>query len=235
MTVNEFSDEFDTLLNSYSKAPPYGKEHKLDITLDEYEKSVFLTKAQEDIIIECYTGKNLSRAAFEGNEEIRRYLNNLVKTAVLTEKLTNHVGLSKNSVFYRLPIDVWFITYESVTLKDEKLGCLNGKEALIVPVTQDEYYKITANPFRGASESRALRLDIGDSISEIISDYNVDRYLVRYLAAPKPIILVNLSNTSINGISTRTECELNPAIHRAILERAVRLAILSKTQTSGDK
>ena len=44
MSVEEFSNEFDTLLNSYSTAPPYGDENKLDITLDEYEKSVFLTK-----------------------------------------------------------------------------------------------------------------------------------------------------------------------------------------------
>lgn len=235
MTTQEFSNEFDTLLNSYSTVPPYGDENKLDITLDEYEKSVFLTKAQEEIVVESYTGKNQFGESFERTEEIRRYLSDLVKTVVLSDKLTGHVGLSKTSMFFQLPEDVWFITYESATLKDERLGCLDGEEATIVPVTQDEYYRIAKNPFRGPSKGRAVRLDIGDGVIEIISDYNIDKYLVRYLSRPKPIVLVDLSELSVNGIKVRTECELNPVIHRAILERAVRLAIISKAQASGSK
>lgn len=235
MTTQEFSNEFDTLLNSYSTAPPYGDENKLDITLDEYEKSVFLTKAQEEIVVESYTGKNQFGESFERTEEIRRYLSDLVKTVVLSEKLTGHVGLSKTSMFFKLPEDVWFITYESATLKDERLGCLDGEEATIVPVTQDEYYRIAKNPFRGPSKGRAVRLDIGDMVIEVISDYNIDKYLVRYLSRPKPIVLVDLDELSVNGVKVRTECELNPVIHRAILERAVRLAIISKTQVSGSK
>lgn len=235
MTTQEFSNEFDTLLNSYSTAPPYGDENRLDITLDEYEKSVFLTKAQEEIVVELYAGKNQFGESFERTEEIRRYLSDLIKTVVLSDKLTGHVGLSKTSMFFELPEDVWFITYESATLKDERLGCLDGEEATIVPVTQDEYYRIAKNPFRGPSKGRAVRLDIGDGVIEIISDYNIDKYLVRYLSRPKPIVLVDLGELSVNGIKVRTECELNPVIHRAILERAVRLAIISKTQVSGSK
>lgn len=235
MGVKEFSDEFDILLNSYSTTPPYGDENKLDITLNEYEKSVFLTKAQDDIVIELYTGKNQFGDSFEKTEEIRRYLSDLVKTVELSEKLTGYTGVSKSSMFFKLPEDVWFITYESATLKDERLGCLDGEEATIVPVTQDEYYRIAKNPFRGPSKGRAVRLDIGDGVIEIISDYNIDKYLVRYLSRPKPIILEDLSELSVNGVEVRTECELNPAIHRAILERAVRLAIISKTQVSGSK
>lgn len=235
MGVKEFSDEFDILLNSYSTTPPYGDENKLDITLNEYEKSVFLTKAQDDIVIELYTGKNQFGDSFEKTEEIRRYLSDLVKTVELSEKLTGYTGVSKSSMFFKLPEDVWFITYESATLKDERLGCLDGEEATIVPVTQDEYYRIAKNPFRGPSKGRAVRLDIGDGVIEIISDYNIDKYLVRYLSRPKPIVLEDLSELSVNGVKVRTECELNPVIHRAILERAVRLAIISKTQVSGSK
>lgn len=235
MSIEEFSNEFDTLLNSYSTVPPYGDENKLDITLDEYEKSVFLTKAQEEIVVELYTGKNQFGEGFERTEEIRRYLSDLVKTVALSDKLTGHVGLSKTSMFFQLPEDVWFITYESATLKDERLGCLDGEEATIVPVTQDEYYRIAKNPFRGPSKGRAVRLDIGDGVIEIVSDYNIGKYLVRYLSRPKPIVLVDLGELSVNGVKVRTECELNPVIHRAILERAVRLAIISKTQVSGSK
>lgn len=235
MSTKELSDEFDILLNSYSTTPPYGDENKLDITLNEYEKSVFLTKAQDDIVIELYTGKNQFGDSFEKTEEIRRYLSDLVKTVELSEKLTGYTGVSKSSMFFKLPEDVWFITYESATLKDERLGCIDGEEVIVTPITQDEYYRIAKNPFRCPSKSRVARLDIRDMIIEIISEYNVDKYLVRYISRPRPIVLENLSELSVNGIKARTECELNPAIHRAILERAVRLAIISKTQVSGNK
>ena len=74
----------------------------------------------------------------------------------------------------------------------------------------------------------------GNGIVEIVSEYNIDRYLVRYIARPDPIILTDLpDNLSINKVSEKTECKLNPVIHRAILEKAVKLAILSKAPSAG--
>lgn len=57
MTTEEFSNEFDTLLNSYSTIEAFGKTPNT-VELDEYEKSVFLTNAQEEIVIGMYNGKN---------------------------------------------------------------------------------------------------------------------------------------------------------------------------------
>lgn len=80
MTTEEFSNEFDTLLNSYS--------NEYSINIDEYEKSIFLSHAQEEILLELYNGKNQFEDSFEGTEEIRRYLSNLVKTYTTTKKLS---------------------------------------------------------------------------------------------------------------------------------------------------
>lgn len=232
MTTEEFSNEFDTLLNSYSKIEEFGKTPST-IELDEYEKSVFLTSAQEEIVIGMYNGKNPFGDSFERTEEIRRYLSDLIKTYT-TDKKVEYTGLSKSSVFFELPDDLWFITYESVNLKDDGLGCMSGENISVIPITQDEYHRIRKNPFRGANERRALRLDLSGKVVEIISKYNVESYLVRYLSRPAPIILTDLTdNLSINGISVKTECELNPVIHRAILERAVKLAIISRVPNTG--
>lgn len=232
MTTEEFSNEFDTLLNSYSKIEEFGKIPST-IELDEYEKSVFLTSAQEEIVIGMYNGKNPFGDSFERTEEIRRYLSDLIKTYT-TDKKVEYTGLSKSSVFFELPDDLWFITYESVNLKDDGLGCMSGENISVIPITQDEYHRIRKNPFRGANERRALRLDLSGKVVEIISKYNVESYLVRYLSRPAPIILTDLTdNLSINGISVKTECELNPVIHRAILERAVKLAIISRVPNTG--
>ena len=226
MNTQEFSNEFDTLLSSHDNVS--------SINLDEYEKSVFLTNAQEEIVIGLYNGENPFGDSFEKTEEVRRYLSDLVKTYTTSTKETGYTGLSNKSVFFYLFDDLWFITYESVNLKDDELGCMDGSNISVVPVTQDEYYRIKKNPFRSPNERRAIRLDLDEGIVEIISKYNIDSYLVRYLAKPKPIILIELPDgLSINGASDKTECELNPVIHRAILERAVKLAIISKVPNTG--
>ena len=233
MTTEEFSNEFDTLLNSYSTTEVFGKTPST-VELDEYEKSVFLTKAQEEIVISTYNGKNQFGDSFESTEEIRRYLSSLIKTYTTTDKKSGYTGLSNSSVFFELPNDLWFITYEAVNLKDDELGCINGENISVIPITQDEYHRIKKNPFRGTNERRALRLDLNNKVVEIISKYNIEKYLVRYLSRPAPIILTDLTdNLSINGISVKTECELNPVIHRAILERAVKLAIISRVPNAG--
>lgn len=237
MTTLEFSNEFDVLINAYAYANnnAFGDSYdKNNLAFDEYEKSIFLTKAQEEIIIDLYNGKNPFGDSFEKTEEIRRYLSDLIKTYTTTDRKVGYTGLSKSSVFFELPDDLWFITYESVNLKDDRLGCMSGEDISVIPITQDEYHRIGKNPFRGANERKALRLDLSNKVVEIVSKYNVESYLVRYLSRPVPIILTNLADDlSINDISIKTECELNPVIHRAILERAVKLAIISKVPNTG--
>lgn len=232
MNTEEFSSEFDTLLNSYSIINNLTGNGS-SIELDEYEKSVFLTKAQEELIIEFYNGKNSTKDSFEKTEEIRRYLSSLVKTYITSTKNTSYTGLSNTSTFFNLPPDLWFITYESVNLKDENLGCKDNKDVVVVPITQDDYYKLINNPFRGPNDRRVLRLDNDNNIVELISKYNIENYLVRYISQPEPIILTDLTdNLSINNISIKTECKLHPALHRAILEYAVKLALISRNKVT---
>lgn len=231
MTLEEFSNEFDVLVQQGL----ISSQTNDMLTFNEYEKSVFLTNAQEDIIKDIYSGRNRFVGSFEETEEARRYLDGLIKTYSTSDKITSQNGLSESSVFFRLPDDLWFITYEHVDLNDDKLGCLSGKGVLVIPITQDEYYRIKNNPFRGANERRVLRLDSDEDIVELISKYNIDKYTIRYLSKPSPIVLVNLpEDLSIDGVRKETECKLNPVIHRTILERAVRTALMSRSTVSGN-
>lgn len=228
MTTDEFSNAFDTILNSYSTQIDIGDGTPSgSIALDEYEKSLFLTEAQEQFIIELYTGRN-SSASFEETEELRTYLRNLIKTDTPEELDGGLIGLHKQSKFFKLKDDVLFITYEKATISDENAGCKNGSELLIVPVSQDEYDKTINNPFRGLSNKRGLRLDNSANTVEIVSKYNIIDYTIRYLAKPTPIILTDLDEVKINGINTITECKLHSAMHEPILRRAVTLALTSK-------
>lgn len=219
MNTSEFSNEFDVLLNSHSG---------YSIELDEYEKSVLLTEAQELFVRELYRGVPQGES-FEKTEEMRRSLDSLIKTVRLNP--SQGVILTENSTVYNLPADTWFITYEAAVLDDPNVGCLNGTEIQVIPMTQDEYHRSSRNPFRKPSERKAIRLDNGYLKVEIVSEYNLSTYIVRYFSRPKPIILANLEGVSINGQTNKTECELNSVTHRAILERAVQLALSRVPQT----
>lgn len=224
MTTQEFSNEFDILYNNIVSNQAPG--------LDEYEKSVFLTKAQEELVVNLYNGK-LSGDGFEMSEENRRFLDNLVGTKIYTSEdvVETDKKLSNYSTIFQVDTDIAFITLEQVTFDDESLGCDNGKKVLVYATRQDEYTVIKDNPFKGPSKRKVLRIDTGrldteeNSYLELISKYKIGEYLVKYVRNPNPIILENLENgLTIKGVSQKSECELNPILHQTILERAVQLA-----------
>ena len=228
MTTREFSNEFDTLLNSYSQTFDFGKgEGGTDITLDEYQKSKFLTDAQEQLILSYYNGKNSYLESFEQTEEMRRYLGTLVRTEKLTpeENTSDLILIDENSAVIALPSRLWFITYEKVKFANDAGTCAAGKSAQVIPTTQDNLYRTLENPFKGPSLRRVLRLDIESNQIELISKYKIAEYTVRYLEYVSPIVLSDLEEgLSIRGVDTETECAFPEPLHRTILELAVTLA-----------
>lgn len=229
MTTQEFSNQFDTLVASYRRFKDFDKQEMLDsIEFDEYEKSVYLTESQDEIIIGLYDGQNSFGESFETTEEMRRYLDPLVKT-VKCESVLGKVGVSASSAFYKLPDDILFIVYEQAKFDDDSLGCYNGSIVNVNPVTHDEYNRIRKNPFRGPTRRRVLRLDSGDGIVELVSKYGFTNYMIRYLCDPGPIIVEDLPDgVSVKGESKKHECVVNKALHKTILRRAVQLALASK-------
>lgn len=232
MTIEEFSNEFDILINSNSAIKVFGIA-EASYEFNEYEKSVFLTEAQESIVTSLYKG-TLIGDSFEKTEELRRYLNELVKTYSTSDKQEGS-SLTSHSTFFNIPKDVMFITYETVISNDANLPCKGDTVLDVIPVTQDELSKTLKNPFKAPNNRRVLRLDINDYKVELISSYNISEYKIRYISKPEPIILCNLPDDlsigktdSFSG-KEANECKLNPAIHRTILEMAVKLAIASRS------
>lgn len=229
MTTQEFSNSFDTLLNSYASKASYGDElSNTSVALDEYEKSVFLTKAQEMLVEELYSGKNADGESYEETERLRRSLANLNVEMEYEplEDTSSFYPISSDSQFFQIDNDIMFITYESVLTEADE--CLSGKQIEVVPVRQDWYHRQHRNPFRGATNNKALRLDRSDDVIEIVYPLTISKYHIGYVRKPKPIILEDLDNLTINGSSNERGCELHEMVHRKILERAVMLALASK-------
>ena len=237
MTLEEFSNEFDTLVNSYSRIKDFDRRELLDsIEFNEYEKSLFLTKAQETLVLSLYNGKNPFGDSFEQTEEMRRHLSSLVKEATLTPLTSpadgvTYIGMEPDSKFYRLPDDLWFITFEALTAHNEK--CDKDVWIDVIPAKQDEWHRLRKNPFRGMNARRALRLDLSGNVVEVNSTYaDAVYYYIRYIRKLNPIVLVKLpSDVSIDGKGmedTPYACELHEGLHKQILELAVMLALQSK-------
>lgn len=226
MTTTEFKNEFELGYDAGSQGAP---------SLDNYEISVVLTQAQEQIVKSTYSGKNIDGTPFENSEKNRRILNELVKNYTQSTQAVSD-GISSDSVFYSIP-DSFFILMEQ--------GTIEGTTKLIniTPITHDEYLKSKKNPFRKPNKRKAWRLDIsktgGTNLVEIISSEKLSKYQMRYLTKPKPIVISNLTTgefaglgLSIDGETTPATCLLNNLIHREILGRAIEIAIRNFRENS---
>lgn len=203
MTLEELSNEFDVIVNSY--------DNSQSLVFNEYEKSIYLTKAQEYIIKDLYRN-------YEGTEELNSYLKTLIKDKTYTIEDSTNIELD-------YPDNFLYILKEYANINTT---CKSNNRVDVLPITQDEYNEVVGNPFRG-SKSKVLRLE--ENKIKLITDLPIISYTMTYLSNPSPIILVDLPNgLTINNKSEKsTTIETSESIHREILDKAVQLAIQSKT------
>ena len=230
MTTKEFSQEFDTLLHSYESFNSYGLTIGQSIEINEYEKSLYLTKAQDDIVIELCSGKSLNGDSFDKTEEVKRYLQELICEETLTTKVTNITGVSPYSQFFQLSSkfsrgELLFMIFETA-----KIG---NRVTLVKPITNDKVYSILRNPFKANFLERTFRLELTDTTIELINANPISSYYIRYIKNPTPIILEDFENVSIKGYSSTMECRLHPSMHNQILKRAYSLLLQSLQVKAG--
>lgn len=226
MTATEMSLAFDRFYDNIMSNQAPG--------LNEYEKSCFLTDAQDALVLELYSGSN-RYPGFEGSELMRAALAPLVKTATVTGDVIVGKEITSKSYVYVLPDDCWCKVAEMATLSDADLYC-NGshtRSVMVIPTTHDTFMLTMDNPFRGPNERRVLRLDVSENMVELISKYDVASYTVRYLSRPSPIITVDLgeededgaySGLTVNGEYKQSDCILPDMLHNNIVQQAAMLA-----------
>ena len=255
MTRQEFSDAFTTMINSYNNTASFGEQSsKRDIVLDEYEKSVLLTQAQ-DIIVKSYFDGSLNQQGQGFDDSTRRQIDFSSLIAV-SELLEYNGSVSRDTfdergILFNIPSTVLFILNEKLVEKKTIIKDGNTTFALknyvIVPINYKEYDREMSKPYAQPLKKQAWRLfQEGakgyDTISELIpregvmtigdgtSDGDIVlMYRIRYVRRPSPIILEDLpNNLSIDGVSQASDCELNPIIHSDILNKAVEMAIATR-------
>lgn len=229
MTNLEMKNAFNVRYNAIASmsAPP----------IDDYELSLYLTKAQLELIKDYYDpNSNRKGKGFEGSEKRRVDLKELVKDYKTSTSFTNPAAIHLSSKFFNIPDEVFLNVNESVRIISN--DCLNNLIIDVKPVTHDEFNTQIKNPFKTPNKNIAWRLNISsiaeNQVVEIISPYNITEnleYRLRYIKYPKPIIIVNLQDAypdeilTIEGLFEETECELHTEIHDEIVDRAVQLCM----------
>lgn len=246
MTTQEFSNTFDTLLNSYSSQGLFGEQaSRGEIVLDEYEKSVLLTQAQDIIIKQYFEGGGVN-GGFDDSARRQVDFSNLITVEEIS-KATSPLptaNYDERSIIFKTP-QVLYVLNEKIVVSTTVGEVTTKRQYVVVPINYKEYDRQMSKAYAQPLKKQAWRLfqDGGvstlDLYSEIIpvegsiSNSEVPKYKIRYIRRPKPIVLVNLdfatqSDLEIDGVKTVSECELNPIMHMDILNKAVELAYTTR-------
>ena len=227
-TLVEMSNEFDILYNNIMSNMAPG--------LNEYEKSVFLTKAQDEIVKNYFNPKgNKYQEGFDDNQK-RQVDFSMLITTIKTATLETAGTFDTRSKVVDFPTDALFVINEMVMASNDAKSYV----ALTVsPLSFGEYMRLMAKPYKYPPKSICWRLlNVNDSTrkAELITSYkNLKDYVVRYVKQPFPIVLVDLDDTysdvSIGGETKQTAYSLDPILIHEIVQRAVELA---KAAYAGD-
>lgn len=148
MTVEEFSNEFDILYNNVMSNQAPG--------LNEYEKSVFLTKAQAEIIKSYFLGETKTANGFDKDSKKQYDFSSLIRVASLydvntvKERITPIEKLDRNSRVFLFPKD-YFLTINEVIYD-------GFTQYSVVPISYGEYQTKLLKPYAFPVKKGAWRI-----------------------------------------------------------------------------
>lgn len=168
MSNEEFSNQFDTLLNSYNIQAGFGEgaNKQGGIALDEYEKSVLLTQAQ-DIIVKSYFDRTLNSQGQGFDDTARRQVDfsSLIKVKKYssTKKLegSDNYELQKGDDTYDDRGYTATLDKKILFVLNEKLEVNNGsstKVYVVVPINYREYDREMSKAYAQPLKKQAWRL-----------------------------------------------------------------------------
>lgn len=214
MTIQEMKTEF--LID-------YDRRSSLSASpVEDDEISKFLNDGQERIINDWYS-------VYDKGEIMSKHLSELIRFNTIT---TFTVGNHPNSVFVELPDRLWRTIKEEVihNYTDSCGNVITGKRIPVVPLDRDYYNKYINNYYKQPNENRIWRFDHHRT--------NPALNVIWGGGTPKRHELITFAGSTITGylleylkypvlmdITTNIQCELDPSVHKEVVERAVTKAL----------
>lgn len=224
MTTGEFSKEFDIRFNQINSNLAY--------SVDDYEKSVYLTRAQEQILDNYFNPKgNKYQEGFDGSEKRQIDFSSLVSVYTTSTEKVGVTAFTTRGLVFEINDDVFKVLNETFQYKNAAGTTFNTS---VFPIDYKEYQKVLSKPYQSPPNRQSWRLVrsgaiTGKLVVEIVPKSNIDNtkaftYAVRYVQRPTPIVVAALTGgKTVNGVSAQTECILPAEIHDEILNRAIEI------------
>lgn len=212
------SHEFDLLWNNLmsNQAPGLG----------EYEKSVLLTKAQDEVEKNYLVRQSPGNRLQAGVEDIAKRNVDFSKLTVVETPESASGTMHPASVGYTIPTLARMILSETATLSG---GC----EAAVMPLSSEEFLRLMSKPYKYPLKGQCWRLMGNNGTVEVIPPYGntITSYVMRYIRRSHPIIISAFPNQALYmdfggqfyGGAT-ADPESPEALHEDIVQRAVELA-----------
>jgi len=238
MTTAEFSRQFDVRFNNLDSNLAHG--------VTEYEKSLYLTQAQLEIVKNYFNPKgNKYQEGFGMSPKRDVDFSNIIEVKAIGTGLnaipgdgavmTQSFGIK--ALQLKIVDDVMMILNERFSFNATSPG-VYAYDTTVVPIEYKQYQTILGKAYKDPPIRQTWRfirsgdIELGNSTAinvELIVKSNFDDeigyvYYVRYLKRPTPIVLEDLNGgLTINGVSSTTQCVLSPELHEEILGRAIEL------------
>ncbi len=156
MTTQEFSNEFEVLYNNIMSNQAPG--------LDEYEKSVFLTKAQEELVRDYFNSRNVKNAQGFDDSQKRQYdFSTLLRVAELYDCTDNIRALAVSELIVFNPIfdnrsRVYLAPPDLFLAINESIEDSAKRRYSVLPISYDEYNRLMSKPYGFPLKRQAWRI-----------------------------------------------------------------------------
>ena len=225
MTCDEFSREFDIRFNYVNSNLAY--------SVNEYEKSVYLTRAQEQILDNYFDpSRNSSGAGFDDTPKREVDFSSVIRPFSSTS--------DSNSLYppYNYNAKTFVVVGDILKILDGTFEYRTSSDRLVLtsvrPLDFKSYSILMAKPHKDPPSGISWRqirsrTNAGGIVLEVIHSGSLQnalgyKFSCRYLERPTPIVVDTLpAGFSVNGVSVKTECSLPPEIHDEVLNRAIEL------------
>jgi hypothetical protein len=230
MTNAEFSRQFDVRFNNI--------DSNLAHSVTEYEKSLYLTQAQTEIVKNYINPKgNKYQEGYDGSP--KRHID--LSAITVVEKVDagttppTDASFGFKSLMVKIQGDVMQILNERFVFNGTGTPTVYAYDTTVVPIDYKQYQIILGKAYKDPPIRQTWRfVRSGDSTGKVTielipkSTFDTGKpyvYSVRYLKHPAPIVLETFTGgLTIQGVSAETACALSPEIHEEILARACEIA-----------
>lgn len=230
MTTSEFSKEFDIRFNFVNS--------NLAFSVNDYEKSVYLTRAQEEILSNYFTPKgNRMQDGIDDSGKRDIDFSSIINVAEATTIKGGVTPFADNGLVFEINGNVLYVLNEKFEYNIVTSPPASSVKTAIFPLRWDEYQRILTKAYKSPPKRQTWRFirsndttggnGTGKLIVELIPKSDLSgtdyKYTVRYVSKPQPIVVGALGSLSVNGISIVSECVLPTEIHDEILNRAIEI------------